>query len=93
MRTDGTIRSREAKTVLSDILMRRKVPSAVYKFQGGKLNIMVGSQLVELKCPSGLSYYGLKLLTDKLNSVIDEYEAAKLRRNQIDLEDLLRAPQ
>ena len=93
MSPDGTIRSREAKAVLSDILARRKVPSAVYKFQGSRLNIMVGSRLVEVKCPPNLSYCGLKLLSDKLNLVIDEYEAAKLRRNQIDLEDLLRAPQ
>lgn len=87
---DGTIRSHETKQVLTDVLARRKVPAAVYAFRAGALHLMIGSRVAEFSTKAGLGYYALQDLVGRLEMAITEYEMAKARRNQVDLEDLIR---
>lgn len=86
----GTIRTKEAKQVVGDLLVSRNVSKAVYKMKpGGELNMLVGSRQVTFQCKAGMSFYGLQALLASVNRAIDEMSIARDAR-QIDIEDAIR---
>jgi hypothetical protein len=87
----GTIRKREAKTVVSDLLAQRGVSRALYNITpGGKLHMLIGGREVVFACGRGLTYYGLNDLLKQVNKAVDEM-ALKRDERQIDLEDAIKA--
>lgn len=84
---DGTIRGRETRQVITDLMNFHKVPRSVWSITPrGKLTILVGSRAVEFDCPSGLSFYALKALCEKVEVALREREDAKRHAQQLDLE-------
>lgn len=88
---DGTIRGRETRQVVSDLMERHGVPKGVWSITPrGKLNMLVGSRCVSFDCPAGLSFYALQALCVKIEVAIREREAAMRHVGQVDLEDAIR---
>lgn len=88
---DGTIRAREARDVVADLLRDKKVSKAVYKLSPRRLTILVGSRQVEIPLGSGLSFYALQNTLSKVNAAVDDLNRSKEHRNQVDLEELIGA--
>lgn len=85
----GTIRSREAKDVVVDILQRRSVPKWLWSSKGKAIHILVGSRPVAVVVPARMTFYGLEALTEQVERICDDIEAARRHRGQIDLEDAI----
>lgn len=55
--------------------------------------MLIGARVFELPCPRGMTFYGLQSAVRKLNQAIDELEASRRHKNQIDIEEAIaRAP-
>lgn len=88
----GSIKQREAKAVVAEIMEQRGVPKSVWKLQpGGQLNILIGSRVATFACKSGMTFYQLQHLARDVNRALDEREAAARNRNQTDIEDAIKA--
>jgi len=88
--TDGTIRGRETRQVIADLMAANNVPRGVWSITPrGRLSILVGSRQVQFDCPAGLSFYGLKSLCAKIEIALRERENAQRHRGQIDLEEVI----
>lgn len=87
----GTIRAREAKSVVKDLLDERRVSPGSYKIDSRKLNLLVGARVVEVPLPRGLTFYGMQDLLRKVEACIREMESARAHRQQIDLEEVIAA--
>lgn len=81
-RPSGTIRAREARDVLVDILRSAKIPASCYSFRSGAVHILVGGRVVQIGCKSGLSFYGLQ-------AACRDFHEARKHRDQIDIEELI----
>lgn len=87
---NGTIRGREVKEVIRDLMRQRKVPAHVWNLTPrGILTILVGTRIVEIPCPAGQTFYGLQAALRRIEQALDERERGHDRR-QIDLEDLIK---
>lgn len=87
----GTIRAMEAKQVVGDVFKRRGISPALYGFRKGRLGVLVGQRQVYIQMPSGLSYYELKRLTERVERICDDVERAREHVGQIDLEEAIEA--
>lgn len=86
----GTIRSKEAKQVVYDLLLSRGVSKAVWKITpGGELHMLVANRSVTFPLKAGMTYYGLRNMLQQIERCLDEMAVARDRR-QIDLEDAIR---
>lgn len=88
---EGTIRSREAKSVVLDILKKHHVPKSLWGIKGQTLSLLVGARTVEIPIPRGLSFYGLQSAVRTLEGAIVDMERARHLRQQVDIEELLSA--
>lgn len=84
----GTIRGKEAKQVIGDLLASRNVSKAVYKITGRELHMLVAGRPVVFSPAAGMSFYGLEALRGQVNRAIDEMHIARDKR-QVDLEDVI----
>lgn len=83
-----TIRTREAKQVIGDLLASRGVSKAVCKIAGRELHMLVDGRQVTFSLKAGMSFYGLEALRAEVGRAIDDMQISRNKR-QIDLEDLL----
>lgn len=86
----GSIRGREAKEVITDLLREKRIPASIWSFKGRSLHIRVGSSVAVVPVPAGLTFYGLKATVEKVERILEDAERAKRHRSQIDLEQLIR---
>ncbi len=85
----GTIRARETRSVVVDFLTRSGVPKAKYGFRGGELRLLVGEREAVVAVPSGLTFYQLQAVLEKLERLVAEMGHPRDRR-QVDIEDCIR---
>lgn len=93
MTDTGTIRGREAKDVVRDILRDRKTPKGLYQFngRGWDLHLLIGSRTIVFKCGAGHTFYSLQSLTKELNRALDDLDKHMANRLQIDLEEAIQS--
>lgn len=87
----GTIRAGEIREVLGDVLARRKVPKGVFSFFKGELHLLIGSRTVAVSAKAGMTFYGTQAAVKQLEQAIDEYDAHRRNKSQIDIEELIKA--
>lgn len=87
----GTIRAGEARSVIRDAIVAKKLSPAVWSFSNGAFHFLVGSQQVDIVVPAGQSFYGLRQLIAQIERICDEVNAARARKGQLDIEDAIRA--
>lgn len=85
----GTIRTMEAKQVLTDIFKRRGISPGLYGFRKSTCAVLVGSRTVVIPLPPGLSYYELKNLTERVERICNDIDRARAHVGQVDLEDAI----
>ena len=85
----GSIRAREARQVLQDILRNRKVPPSVWSCEGDRLHFMIQGRIEVVSSKRGATFYELQERCRKLHALCDEYDRANANRGQIDLETYL----
>lgn len=88
--TDGTIRQRESRQVIQDLLRARKIPQSIYRFGKTSLEILDGTEKVKLEVKRGMSYYGLQSVIERVNKIADDIHRHKEQKGQLDIVDLVR---
>lgn len=86
----GTIRADEARSVVRDLLMAKKLSPALWSFRDGAFHFLVGDRQVRVDVPAGSSFYGLKRTLEHVEAIVRDIERAKEHRKQIDIETLIR---
>jgi hypothetical protein len=87
----GTITASEARQVITDYLKTNGVPASCYGFKSGELHLVVGTQTAKVNCKAKLTFYQLQHELDRLMKIIEEFKTARSKRNQVDLEDAIKA--
>lgn len=87
----GTIRSKEAKSVVADFMAARKIPRSVWSITPrGGLSFMVNGHITVVDLPAGQTFNGLTRALERIGRLCDEYHNRVVDRRQIDLEDAIR---
>ncbi len=87
----GTIRAGEARAVVRDAILAKGLSPAVWSFRDGAFHFLVNGREVVVSVPAGASFYGLRDIVARVERIIDEAKAAKVKANQLDIEDAIRA--
>jgi hypothetical protein len=87
----GTIRQREVKEVVEDVMRAHNVPPSTWSIENGVLRLMIGARIAEVSCKRGQTFYSMQQLVAKVEQVISEFKSTKQRRQQVDLEDAIAA--
>lgn len=87
----GTIRAGEARSVIRDAIIAKKLSPAVWSYSGGAFHFLVGSRQIDVLVPAGQSFYGLRQLIGQIERICDDVIAARSMRGQLDIEDAIKA--
>lgn len=87
--TPGTIRGREAREVMTEILKARGVSMAIVSFRQKELRLLINDVVHKIPCKRGMTFHQLKAATEMLERAIETLKASRASRNQIDLEQLI----
>jgi hypothetical protein len=85
----GTIRGREAKQVVADILQERGISPSLWAIRSDGLHILVRGRQVIVPFRAGLTVYGLDAVRRRVEALCDESRKPHDAR-QIDIEDAIR---
>jgi hypothetical protein len=87
----GTIRGREAREVIKDVIASKGLPSGIWSMSpSGILSMLIGHREWKCEVKRGLSYYALTDLRRRVEVACDEAIANRKSR-QIDLEEAIKA--
>ena len=87
----GSIRLREARAVVLDLLKKSAIPAHCYTMGQKELTVLIGPHAVVVPITRNLTFYGLAAVLREVEGIARDFELAKSHRGQIDLEEAIAA--